>query len=133
MAVALAAFVSGAWTSKLEAVENLASAQQQFANLGQLLNAGGKVMSPQQFKDEVIQRLLVGMLPSGAEIEMLHASSGMVAGSLLSGGTTQSGGGGIVVGRGYGAPQNWPVSGRWSIDDSDRICASLQITWGQGT
>ena len=30
--------------------------RQEFANLGQLLNAGGKLLSTQQFKEELVQR-----------------------------------------------------------------------------
>jgi hypothetical protein len=99
--------------------------QQEFANLGQLLNAGGKLLSPQEFNEEVVQRLLVGPLASGATVEVMYASSGALAGSLLHGGAANS-----ATAR--NAPQNWQVSGDWRVDDSERICTTLRITYGQG-
>jgi len=106
------------------------SKQQEFATLGQLLNAGGKLLGPQEFKEEVVQRMLVGTLPSGATVEIMYASSGALAGSLLFGG--QGNTSGYDFGR-RGAPQNWPVSGNWRVDDSERICTSLRITGAQGS
>jgi hypothetical protein len=114
--------------STREAVNVTTLGQQEFANLGQLLNAGGKLVSPQQFKEEVAQRLIVGKLPSGASIEVMYASSGTIAGSLLGGGTGNASGGGPL-----GAPQNWPVSGGWTIDDSERVCASIRINFAMGS
>jgi len=113
--------------SSRKAVDIATLGEQEFVNLGQLLNAGGKLMSPQQFREEVAQRLIVGKLPSGASIEVMYASSGAIAGSLLGGGSGQASGTGRM-----GAPQNWPVSGGWSIDDSERICASMRINFAQG-
>lgn len=101
--------------------------QSEFDNLGQLLAAGGKLVSPQQFKDEVVQRVSVGILASGATVEVIHTTSGTVAGSLLYGGDRQFNTVGSQSGRGLGTPQNWPVSGTWTIDDSERICVTLQI------
>jgi hypothetical protein len=111
---------------------NVISGQQQFASLGQLLDAGGKLMSPQQFKDEIVQRPFVGTLPSGTVIDVMYTSSGMVAGSLRHGAGGNAAGGESNAGRVLGAPQNWPVSGDWTIDDSERVCATLRINWSQG-
>jgi len=111
--------------SARQTANDLAVRQSEFANLGQLLDAGGKLTRPPEFKQEVAQRLVVGALPSGSVIEVMYTSSGSVAGSLLSG-FNMSSPGGI-------APQNWPISGSWTIDDSDRICASMRINSAQGT
>ena len=87
-------------------------------------------MSPQQFKEEIVQRMFVGTLPSGAVINVMYTSSGIVVGNVLYGGVTGMGyGAGLESSqvRSVGVPQNWPVSGNWTIDDSARICASLAI------
>jgi hypothetical protein len=101
----------------------------QFASLGQLLSAGGKLLPPGAFKEEVVQRVLVGTLPSGSMVEVMYTSSGALAGNLIQGAGNA---GGINFGR-KGAPQNWPVSGSWTTDDSERICTTLQITGSQAS
>jgi hypothetical protein len=98
----------------------LRAADPEFANLGQLLNTGAKLISPQQFKDEIVQRSLVGALPSGVVVEVMYTSGGTVAGTLL--GSTRNA---------RGMPQNWPVSGSWTIDESERICTGMQISEAQ--
>lgn len=89
-------------------------------------------MSPPQFKEQVVQRQFVGRLPSGAMVELMYTSSGTVAGSLRHGGGGQSVGGESNFGHAVGASQNWPVTGEWTIDDSERICATLVINFAQG-
>lgn len=110
-----------------QTANDLAVRQSEFANLGQLLEAGGKLMRPPEFREEVAQRLVVGALPSGGVIEVMYTSSGSVAGSLVTGGAFNASSPGIT------APQNWPVSGSWTSDDSDRICASMRIFTSQQT
>ena len=47
------------WTS-------LAGAQ---SNLGELLDAGARMLSPEEFKREVVQRSLVGPTPTGGTLK----------------------------------------------------------------
>ena len=110
---------------------NLTS-EQPFQVLGDLLDAGGKLMPAQQFSQEIVQRLFVGRLSSGALIEVMYTASGTVVGNLRRGGAGQSVGGESNFGRSFGAPQNWLVSGSWTIDDSERICATLTVNYAQG-
>jgi hypothetical protein len=35
------------------------------SNLGELLDAGGRMLSPDEFKQELVQRLVVGPTPTG--------------------------------------------------------------------
>jgi hypothetical protein len=114
---------------KESSAQSVAPASKPLANLGLLLNAGGKLLSPSAFKEEVAQRVLTATLPSGATVEVMYTSSGAVAGNLIQGAGNA---GGIGFGR-RGAPQNWPVSGNWTRDDSERICTTLQITGSQGS
>jgi hypothetical protein len=87
-------------------------------NLGELLDAGAKMLSAAEFKEEVVQRVIVGPTPSGGKLEIMYATNGMIQGRgshPLATGNTQS-----------------TISGDWKIDDSGRICASMQIGGGPG-
>ena len=87
-------------------------------NLGELLDAGAKQLSVEEFKEEVVQRLMVGLTPSGGTLEVMYASNGTIQGRgshPLQTGNTQS-----------------TISGDWKIDDSGKICASMQIGGGPG-
>jgi hypothetical protein len=84
-------------------------------NLGELLDAGAKKMSTEEFRQEVVQRLIVGPTSSGAMIEVIYASSGAIQGRAY---TIQE-------------PQSYTVlpsiDGDWKIDDKERICVSMWI------
>src|SRR5262245_11126575 len=79
--------------AKLFGVVLLLSAQIAVAQekLGELLDAGAKVLSPDDFKQELVQRVLVGPTPSGTGIEIVYTSKGLVQGSAS--GLTQGMGG----------------------------------------
>jgi hypothetical protein len=86
-------------------------------NLGELLDAGAKRLSAEEFRQEVTQHTLVGVIPSGGRIEAMYASSGMIQG---------------VSGLYTGVPQSdfrysGPIDGVWNIDDSGRTCTSMVI------
>src|SRR2546425_361634 len=55
----------------------LAAAQ---SNLGALLDAGAKRLSPEAFKEEVVQRVIVGLTGAGGEIEVMYARTGVIQG-----------------------------------------------------
>ena len=106
--------------SPLRAADRVPGAQQ-FMNLGQLLNAGGRLMTPKEFKDEIVQRMLSVTLPSGAVVDVMYTTGGAIAGTLASAGDLPR-----------SASQNWPVSGSWTIDDNERTCTAMLITYSQG-
>lgn len=84
-------------------------------NLGELLDAGAKKLSPEEFRQDVVQRVIVGPALSGARMELIYATSGVIQGrsELL--------GGGSPTQFGYLAS----IDGVWNIDDSGRICHSM--------
>jgi len=90
-------------------------------NLGELLDAGAKVMSAEEFKREVVQRMIVGPTASGGSIEVMYTANGSIAGTgtPVMAPTAQ-------YGRGL------PVSGEWKIDDNERICTSMRISMSAG-
>src|SRR5215831_8701078 len=49
-------------------------------NLGELLDAGAKRISGEEFKQDVVQQTLVGVTPSGARLELMYATSGVIQG-----------------------------------------------------
>jgi len=80
-------------------------------NLGELLDAGGKKLSAQEFQEQLVQRLLVGPTAAGINLEMIYTANGLVAG----GGTAPGG-----IGRAS-------LGGQWRIDASGKICTSMKV------
>jgi hypothetical protein len=93
----------------------LAAAQ---TNLGELLDAGAKRLSADEFKQELVQRVLVGPTASGGTLEVMYAANGGVQGV----GNPPIGASGLLA----------PVSGEWTIDDEGRVCTSMRIGGGGG-
>jgi hypothetical protein len=81
-------------------------------NLGELLDAGAKKLSVEEFKEEVVQRVIVGPTATGARLEVMYTANGMVQGT---GGMTSSQ---IALAE---------VSGDWTMGDNGRICTSMRI------
>ena len=84
------------------------------SNLGELLDAGAKKLSVEEFKEEVVQRVIVGPTLSGGILEVIYASNGVIQG-LGSYGAAANG------------SMNASISGEWTIDDNGRICTSMRI------
>ena len=82
-------------------------------NLGELLDAGAKKISPDEFRQDVVHRTLVGPTLSGAQLELMFASSGVLQGRTQADAAGRAGA--ILT----------PVDGVWNIDDSGRICVSM--------
>lgn len=82
------------------------------SNLGELLDSGAKKLSPEEFKDEVVQRMVVGPSPAGVTFEVMYAESGKIAGTS---------------GPNAGVNRSFPVSGAWSLDDSGRVCSEFNL------
>src|SRR2546426_8395465 len=87
------------------------------SNLGELLDAGGRILSPEEFKLEVVQRVVVGPTATGGTLEIMYATNGSVAGK----GSSPS----------YIGFQRFrddsPIAGEWRIDDNGRICTTMRI------
>src|SRR5262249_40896845 len=86
--------------------------------LGELLDAGATKVSPQEFRQDVVQRLLVGTIPAGARWELMYASTGIIQGRAELGQ-------GTITATGLNVLNS--IDGVWTIDDSGRICASIFV------
>jgi hypothetical protein len=80
--------------------------------LGELLDAGARKLSAAEFKEELVQRLLVGPTGPGGSLEIMYASSGKVQGYAR-----------FARGVSGGAP----ISGTWQMGDQDAVCISFTV------
>jgi hypothetical protein len=81
------------------------------SNLGELLDAGAKKLSPEEFKQEVVQRVIVGPMTPGTSMEVMYARTGVIQG----------------MGSAQGRSAISPLSGTWTTDDHGRICTTMRI------
>jgi len=102
------------WLSPLCLLVCAGVAQAQ-TTLGGLLDAGAVKLAPDAFKNELVQRTMVGATQTGAVVELIYTSSGAIAGS----GTPPQNTLKLV--------QRSQVSGEWKVDDLGRICTSMRI------
>jgi hypothetical protein len=80
------------------------------SNLGELLDAGGRRLTVDEFKAELVQRLIVGQTAGGDNLEILYGRTGEIAGGALL--------------PNYGL---MTIFGEWTTDDNGRICTSMQF------
>jgi hypothetical protein len=81
--------------------------------LGELLDAGAKKLSADEFKQELVQHELVGRTASEGNLELMYVNNGMIEGRgahPLATGNMQS-----------------AIGGEWRIDDSGKVCTSMRI------
>ena len=88
-------------------------------NLGELLDTGAKVLSAEEFRYELVQRVLVGLTATGGNLEIMYADNGAIQGI----GSAPSQPGNRIV----------PVNGEWKIDENGKICASMRIGLSVGS
>jgi hypothetical protein len=84
-------------------------------NIGELLDAGAKKLSIEEFKEEVVQRVIAGPTPSGGNLEVMYAHSGVIQG--------------LGSYQGF-APTRASIDGEWTTDDNGRVCTSMRIGAG---
>lgn len=82
--------------------------------LGELLDAGAKKLSGDEFKQEVVQRVIVGPTAVGGKLEVMYANNGQIQGV------------GSAVGFALSATPT-PISGDWRMGDGEKICTSMQV------
>ena len=80
--------------------------------LGALLDSGAKRVSAEEFRRDVVQRTLVGPASTGGRMEIVYVTDGSVSGRGNR--PMRPDGGGPWV----------PISGKWTIDESARICTT---------
>lgn len=82
------------------------------SDLGALLDAGAKKLSAEEFREELVQRVVVGPLNlQGGSLEIMYANNGVLQGT----GQTSS------------YPRLASIYGDWKFDDSGRICSSIRL------
>lgn len=86
-------------------------------NRGELIDAGAKRISIDEFKQELVQRVLVGPTAYGGSLEIMYASNGSIQGKGTS-----------VLFRGV---QLADFQGEWKPDDSGRVCSSIGMRRAQ--
>lgn len=85
-------------------------------NLGELLDAGAKKLSVDEFKQEVVQRSMRGQTASGeVDMEIMYIPNGTIQGKIE----------GVRQG-----PMYQPVSGDWTTDAEGRVCTSMLAARG---
>src|SRR5260370_36364546 len=72
-------------------------------NVGELLDAGAKKLSVEEFKEEVVQRVIVGPTASGGNLEVMYAHTGVIQG--------------LGSYQGF-APMRASIDGEWTTDDN---------------
>lgn len=81
-------------------------------NLGELLDAGATPLSAEEFRKDVVGRIVVGPTTAGGSLELMYTPNGIVAGT------------GSIMRSTYTLA---PVDGAWKIDEDGRICTSMRI------
>ena len=87
------------------------------SNLGELLNAGATRLSTEEFKREVVQRTVTGVMATGHRFEIMFAANGSVSGTGVSPRDPPQ-----------GPKADNPISGEWKVGDAGRICTNLRLT-----
>ncbi|HXL83677.1 MAG TPA: hypothetical protein VN989_06075, partial [Casimicrobiaceae bacterium] len=87
------------------------------SNVGALLDAGARKLSAEEFRQELVQRVIVGPTPSGGNLELMYATDGVIQGLGMQPPFMNT-------------PQ--PIRGEWTTDDNGRVCTSMQIGSGPG-
>jgi hypothetical protein len=88
----------------------LAAAQ---STLGELLDAGARKLSAAQFKEELVQRAIVGPTEQGGSLEIMYATTGKVAGTATPKSQTST--------------HFAPINGTWMMGDKDAICTTMTM------
>jgi hypothetical protein len=84
-------------------------------NLGELLDAGATPLAAEEFRQDVVGRMLVGPTATGGKLELRYITDGSVTGAA-------------TLQRGQYAETT--VSGTWTIDDNGRVCISMRVGAG---
>lgn len=95
------------------------------ANLGAVLDAGGRQLSGDEFKHDVVGKIirgqarttLMGASSGSNSIELVYLSPGSIRGSAQA----------SPLGGALGGGASAAVEGTWSIDERDRICTSMRM------
>ena len=85
--------------------------------LGDVLDAGGMLMSFEQFKQEIVLETVTGPTPTGATIEVVYGRNGIIAGV----------GSVVPASQSIGALAQPRVSGQWEGGENNSVCVVMRI------
>lgn len=85
------------------------------STLGELLDAGAKRLTAEEFRQEVVQRTIVGPSPAGGTMELVYTKAGLITGT----GTPF-----YLQGT---VPASAQIDGEWTVDDKERICTVVAV------
>jgi hypothetical protein len=89
------------------------------SDLGQVLDAGGKRLTLEEFKQELVQRSLIGPTPTGGSLELMYTRSGRIQGVGSPPGTA------VLMFR--------PYNGTWAEGENESVCSTLLVMAGTGS
>jgi hypothetical protein len=86
------------------------------SDLGQVLDAGGKLVTLEEFKQELVQHALIGPTPTGSSLEIIYTTSGGIQGTGVQ-----------PAGPGF-APARY--NGNWVEGENGSVCSTLVFQAG---
>jgi len=104
---------SGSWLMIAMLVAPTALAQ---STLGEVLDAGGKMLSSAEFRQEVVGRPVSGMA-AGTRLELFYVDDGRLSGAGFR----------TILGGATGGANTFAISGSWNVDSNQRVCTSLRV------
>jgi hypothetical protein len=84
--------------------------------LGELLDAGARRISVEEFRRDLVGRSLAGNMSASTELEMVYAGDGTLRGY-----------GSKRQGRPFSGYELGSISGSWTTGDSDTICITMNV------
>lgn len=85
-------------------------------DLGELLDAGARRLSIEEFRRDLVGRLLTGPISRSNELEIVYTEDGKVQGA----GTGREG-------RPFFGNERGGIAGSWTTGDNDTICVAMKL------
>src|SRR6478672_12734375 len=86
------------------------------STLGEVLDAGGKMLSSGEFRQEVVGRPVSGTA-AGTRLELLYIDDGRLSGAGFA----------TVLGGVHGGGNTFAINGSWKLDSNQRVCTMLRV------
>jgi hypothetical protein len=82
--------------------------------VGELLDAGARILTADEFKQEVVQRAIVGPSQARGMLEVIYTANGVVQGTASPPGT-------------HTLVRDISIFGQWTIGEGERVCTSMRM------
>jgi hypothetical protein len=90
------------------------------STVGELLDAGARILTVDEFKQEVVQRAIVGPSQARGTLEVVYTAGGVVQGTASAPGTPT-------------LARDVNILGQWTIGEGNRVCTSMRMFSQTGT